>query len=443
MKNWLTVIVSAVILVSGLIYTLFVLDLFPERNDINVEKEVPSDKTQLTFWRNHGNEAENKAYEELVSSFEAANPDITINMKSIPYSDYEIRLRTEIADGNPPDIMAIDSPTLALYANTGSLLSLDRYMKEEGNIEDIPESTLKGLSYEGQLYLSPIVESSIALFYNMHLFDEAGLPYPSGEPDDPLTWEEVLEISKKVDKPEKGIIGIDPAQGFGDGEAPAYFKTPFLWQFGAEVLSPDGTTASGYLDSKEALEALQFFKELYHKHEVASVELPPAAFETNQLAMTVIGSWSLKDFGQNAGLKLGEDFGIAPLPRAKYQAVPNGGWALGISSGTKHSMEAWKFVQYATSYEGMKKYVTITGDLPARFSVAKDIPELNEYPVNIFMEQALNYSKNRPVTPAYPIVSHAIKIMFEEVGIGGKDVNEAAREAVEKINTGIDEIQKP
>ncbi|WP_066250937.1 ABC transporter substrate-binding protein [Neobacillus drentensis] len=438
MKKWFTVF--AIILLGILVYVLF--DTFSGSQKDKVDKTNASGRIHLNFWRNGGNVAENKAFEQLVSSFEKENPNISVNMKSIPYSDYEIRLRTELAAGNPPDILTIDSPTLALYANTGSLLSIDPYMREEGKIDDIPDSTLKGLTYKGKIYLAPIVESSIALYYNKHLLQDAGIPLPSEDPNKPLTWDEVLEIAKKVNNPAKGVIGIDPAQGFNDGESPAYFKTPLLWQFGANILSPDGTTASGYLDSKEALDALQFYQDLYHKNGVAAFELPPAVFESGKLAMTVLGSWTLADLEKNhPEFKLGEDFGVTPLPKEKYQFVPNGGWALGITSKSKHPREAWEFIKYVTGYEGMKKYVTITGDVPARYSVAKDFPELNEYPKNIFLQQTQKFSKNRPVTPAYPVVSDAIRRLFEDVGIGGKDVKTAAKEAVEKINTGLKEIQ--
>ncbi|WP_121613688.1 ABC transporter substrate-binding protein [Mesobacillus foraminis] len=405
-------------------------------------REKPLKQVQLTFWRNKGNDSENKAYEELVKAFEKANPDIKIKMKLIHYSDYEIKLRTEIATGTPPDIMAIDSPTLALYAHAGALLSIDNVMKKEGNIEDFPASTLEGLKFNNQIYLAPIAESSIALFYNKHVLKRAEVPFPSPDPKKPMLWEEVVEAAKKISDPEKGIVGIDPAQGFGDGEAPAYFKMPFLWHFGADVLSPDAATASGYLDSKEALKALEFFQDLYHEHGVATVEMPPDAFEKGKLGMTVLGSWRVKDFERNGDFILGRDFGVAPLPKGRYQAAPNGGWALGISAKTDHPEEAWKFIKYVTGYEGMKKYVTITGDLPARSSVAKDIPELNQYPLNIFINQTLRHSKNRPVTPAYPVVSHAIRTLFEDVGLGGKDVRSSAKEAVEKINVGIKEFQE-
>jgi fructooligosaccharide transport system substrate-binding protein len=407
------------------------------------DKEKPTKQVELTFLRNLANPAFNQAYEEMVAAFEATHPTIKINMQSMHWgSEYELRLRTELAAGNHPDIMAIDSPNLALYANSGSLLSIDSYMKEEGNIEDIPEGVLKGLTYKDEIYLAPIVESSIALFYNMNLFKEAGIPFPSGDPNHPMTWDEVLENAKIINNPAKGVIGIDPAQGFNVGEGPAYFKMPILWQFGADVISPDGSTAQGYINSKEALEALQFYQDLYFKHGVAAFEMPPTPFETDKLGMTILGSWAISELQQTPGFVLGEDFGVAPLPKGKHQVVPNGGWALGISSKTKHQEEAWEFVKFATGYEGSKMFVEISGDLPARYSVAKDFPELNEYPKNIFVQQDQNYSKNRPVTPAYPVISEAIKELFEDVGLEGKNVEEAANKAVEKINIGLKDIKK-
>lgn len=442
-KKWLMVVIVFILFcLAGFAYSYFAPSL-SDRTDKG-DKENTPEQVELTFLRNLGNPAFNQAYEEVVAAFEVAHPHIKINMQSMHWAhEYELRLRTELAAGNHPDIMAIDSPNLALYANAGSLLSIDSYMKETGTIEDIPKGLLNGLTYEGEIFLAPIVEPGIALYYNKNLFREAGIPFPSEDPNNPLTWDEVLEIAKEISNPEQGVYGLDPAQGFGDGEAPAYFKLPILWQFGAEVLSPDAATAEGYLNSKEALEALQFYQDLYHKHRVAAVELPPALFETDKLAMTILGSWHLSELQNHPGFDLGEDFGIAPLPKAKFQVAPNGGWALGISAKTNYPDEAWEFVEFVTGYEGSKRFVEITGDLPARYSVAKDFPELNEYPKNIFVQQGQNFSKNRPVTPAYPIISEAIKELFEDVGFSGKDVKASAKEAVEKINTGLKEIQKP
>ncbi len=435
------VIIGFILFIIAIAAYLFSLFLTYSK-DQDIVQEENLDKIQLQFWRNYGTKLENDAYKDLISTFEKEHPHIKINMVSVPYGDYELRLRTEIAAGSPPDIMSIDSPNLALYAHSGSLLSIDQWMKSEGNIDDIPPSTLDGLKYNGEIYLSPVVESGVALFYNIHLFKRAGVPLPSQDPHTPLTWEKVLELAKKLHSPAEGIIGIDPAQGFNDGESPAYFKLPLLWQFGSDVLDLEANTAEGHLNSDHALKALQFYQDLYHKHKVAAVELPPDPFVSGHLAMSVMGSWTLADFEKNfPDFKLGEDYGVAPLPKAKYQVTPNGGWALGISTKSEHPKEAWEFIKYVTSFEGSMKYVEMTGDLPARYSVANEFPELNNYPKNIFVQQTQNYSRNRPVTPVYPVISDAIKQLFEDVGIGGKDVELSANEAVKKINKSLQDIK--
>ncbi|PMC40700.1 ABC transporter substrate-binding protein [Bacillus sp. UMB0899] len=427
-----------IIAIAGYLFSLFLA----YNKDQNIIHEESEDIIQLQFWRNYGTKLENDAYKNLITSFEKKHPHIRINMVSVPYGDYELRLRTEIAAGSPPDIMSIDSPNLALYAHSGSLLSIDQWMKSEGNIDDFPPSTLEGLKYNGEIYLSPVVESGVALFYNIHLFKQAGIPIPSQDPNKPLTWTKVLEIAKELNDPTKEIFGIDPAQGFSDGESPAYFKLPLLWQFGSDVLDLEANTAEGYLNSDQALEALQFYQDLYHKHKVAAVELPPDPFVSGHLAMSVMGSWTLADFEKNfPEFKLGEDFGVAPLPKETYQVTPNGGWALGISTKSEHPQEAWEFIKYVTSFEGSVKYVEMTGDLPARYSVADEFSELNNYPKNIFVHQTQNYSENRPVTPVYPVISDAIKDLFEDVGIGGKDVETSANEAVKKINKSLQDIK--
>ncbi|MFI8575307.1 ABC transporter substrate-binding protein [Rossellomorea aquimaris] len=444
MKYKLTAIylTASILIVTAGVYIVFYFTSFQEGEEQVREKKDEHSKIHLTFWRNRGTDLENQAYDELVADFNREHPTIEVEMVPIAYGDYELKLRTEIAAGDPPDIMTIDTPTLALYASAGAILSLDSYMRQEGHIEDLASPTLKGITYEDEIYLSPIVESSVALFYNIHLFEKAGVPLPSKNPNDPMTWEEVLAAAKKISALSPDITGIDPAQGFPDGESPSYFKMPILWQFGGDVLGPDNQTAMGYLNSPESLEALQFYQDLYQVHKVANVEIPPEALETDKLGMTVLGSWMVESLSMmNPDFRLGEDFGITALPKGSEQSVPNGGWSLGISSETDYPDEAWEFIRYVTSFQGAKKYVDITGDVPARYSVAEAFPEFNEYPKNIFVEQAQKYSRNRPITPAYPVVSEAVKTLFEDVGIGGKDVKTSAEEAVEKINEELNDLE--
>ncbi|GAA3334492.1 hypothetical protein GCM10020331_102650 [Ectobacillus funiculus] len=80
------------------------------------------------------------------------------------------------------------------------------------------------MRFHEEIYLAPLVESSVALFLQQASFSERPeFLFPSEDPNKPLTWDEVLEIAKRINNPDKGVYGIDPAQGFGEGETAAYF----------------------------------------------------------------------------------------------------------------------------------------------------------------------------------------------------------------------------
>ena len=54
---------------------------------------------------------------------------------------------------------------------------------------------------EGKLYGIPFASGASYLFYNKNAFDEAGLPYPTTNWDDPTwTWEAWVDIAKQLTK---------------------------------------------------------------------------------------------------------------------------------------------------------------------------------------------------------------------------------------------------
>jgi fructooligosaccharide transport system substrate-binding protein len=400
-----------------------------ERENGNAE---PMEQVTLIFWRNSGNTAENAAYEQLAARFMESHPGIVIEMSPIPFSDYDTKLRTAIASGEPPDIMSIDAPNMASYVEAGALLPLTEYYAAEGNLDDIPPSTMSAYTYKDDIYMAPMTESSIALFYNKKMFEANGIPFPSKDPEQPVTWTEVLEAARKLTDPDRDVYGIDPAQGFQNA---AYFKYPIIWQFGGEVMSPDGSTARGYLDSPETLSAIRFFADLYNKDKVSAFEYPTDPFPNGNVAMTVEGSWSLSHYANKfPDFKLGVDYDVAPLPKETRQAVANGSWALAVSSRTSHADAAWQFVNFVTGYEGQKTYVSITKDIPVRYSVAEEIAELNEYPMNVFVIQNQRFGRSRPITPIFPQMAEAVSKVFEDVTISRRNIDQAVTEAIERID---------
>ncbi|MDF2713980.1 MAG: hypothetical protein K0R28_905 [Paenibacillus sp.] len=408
----------------------------------NNASQDEGEKITLTYIR-HSNDAEVNATRKQIEAFEKENPNIKINLELTADGQYEMKLRTMLAGNGAPDIIAMDGPNLAAYAAEGVLLPLDEYMNADGNPEDISKPLLESLTYDGKIYAAPLNDSSLAMYYNKKIFEEKGIPLPSKNPDEAWTWDQVLDAARKINDPANGIYGWDPGQGFRSGEGGSFFKYAFLWQNDGQILSPDGSTTKGYLDSSETKEALRYFASIYHDAQVATAEVPPEAFETGKVGIYINGPWGIAAIGVgHPNFKMGEDWDIAPLWKQKRQASPNGSWNMSIYANSKHPKEAWQFINWMTGVEGAKVWYEETKNLPARSSTMEAFPELKEYPMNIFVEQSKKYAVPRPITPAYPTLTNEIAKMFENIVIGMMNVDDAVNDASDKIDDAIAKVKK-
>ncbi|MBD2870579.1 ABC transporter substrate-binding protein [Paenibacillus arenilitoris] len=402
--------------------------------------EGGSEKVTIKYWR-HDNDVEVDTLKQLIASFQKEHPNITVKMEIIPYADYETKIRTALAGKGAPDVMGIDGPNVAAYAYQDAVIPLDDYFAKDGDLDDIAKPVRDSLTYNDQIWAAPLNDASVAMFYNKKMFESKGVELPSKDPNEAWTWEQVLDAARKINDPGKGVYAIDPAWGVGAGEGSAFVKMPFIWQAGGEILSPDGGTADGYLNSPESKRAIEFFNSLYTE-KLAAKELPPEAFETGKLGINVSGPWSIGGYAaSHPNFKLGEDWDIAPLWKDAKQVTPNGSWNLAITKQSKHPDEAWLFLNWVTGKEGAKVWYEKTKNLPARLSVADAYPELKEYPMNIFVEQSSSFAHPRPVSPAYPTISKAITDLFEEVVLGGKNIDDSLGKAVETIDKAIEKTK--
>jgi raffinose/stachyose/melibiose transport system substrate-binding protein len=114
--------------------------------------------------------AQDTAYETLAKDYEAAHPGVTIKVNKISAETYGQTLQTQMAAGNGPDVMQVNSGagqpgTVGTLAKPGLLLAL----KDSSFKSNIPEAELAGYDYKGQLYGVPSATSIDAVIYNDEL----------------------------------------------------------------------------------------------------------------------------------------------------------------------------------------------------------------------------------------------------------------------------------
>ena len=114
--------------------------------------------------------ANDNAYEQLAKDYEAAHPGVTIKVNKISAETYGQTLQTQMAAGNGPDVMQVNSGggqpgTVGTLAKPGLLLAL----KDSSFESDIPEAERVGYDYKGQLYGVPSSTAIMSVIYNDEL----------------------------------------------------------------------------------------------------------------------------------------------------------------------------------------------------------------------------------------------------------------------------------
>lgn len=110
-----------------------------------------------------------------------------------------------------------------------------------------------------------------------------------------------------------------------------------------------------------------------------------------------------------------------------------GGWGLGISSKTKHKVEALEAIKFFTSADIQWKYALKTGNAPSRRALFNDpqlVKRYSYYPM--LLEVLENNSVLRPRIPNYEKVSFILQDYLHQALEGQLDPQKAMIEAADK-----------
>lgn len=392
-----------------------------------------SEVIELTVWSPQGNEDENEYYNRKIEEFNKEHEgEIKASIELIPRAngyEYENKINAAATSGSLPDIISMDGPTVTNYADSGIIVPMDEYVSEEEKSDFVPSIIQQG-TYNNELYALGTSESSVLLFYNKKMLDEAGITPPTSL-EEAWTWEDVYEAAKKLNK--DGVYGIDLNWDLGEGQI--YGLAPIIWSSGAELLSEDGKVANGFVNSPEAVEALTYYQK-FATEGLMNLQPLPNEFEEGKAAMYLMGSWEFaklnKDYPEL-------EYGVTYYPAsAKTNKVvsPSGDWCWGITSGSQNQEASAELVKHLTSEESVKEYCDMVGKPASRKSVLENNEAYNEYPMNVLKEQVLNTAHPRPLTTSYPVLSKEFSAAMQDIRTGA-DVKAALDKVVERFEEDI------
>lgn len=383
-----------------------------------------------------GDPAELAAYESLVEAFEKVASQIDISLQHIPsQGDYRQRLAAGFSSGEPPDVMLLNYRRFGTFADQGGLEPLSNYLNSSEVItgKEFFPLALDAFRWQGELWCIPQNVSSLVVYYNRNLFDEAGISYP----DDEWSWSDFLDAARKLTA---DVNGDGSADIYGVGVTPNIFRVaPFIWQNGGRLVDNRENPTRLALDDPASLDAIQWFVDLQEKEQVA----PDAAAELSESSQSrfLHGTMGMI-LNSRRGVPTYRtieafQWDVAPLPRGRRPAgiLHSDGYCMAAATGNKDA--AWKFIEFANSAAGQSIVARSGRTVPSLAAVAESTafldPALPPENSRVFID-TIPLLETVPIMSTWVAIEETISREIERAFYGNVSVYEAAITAIERAH---------
>ncbi|WP_341946413.1 ABC transporter substrate-binding protein [Microbacterium sp. LWH11-1.2] len=233
------------------------------------------DPDTLTILDYYNNEPDKTLVQDLLDQC-AADVDVTIERESVPGKDLIQKVLQRSSSKTLPDVLMLDNPDVQEIAATGGLAPLSDF---DVDTSGFAQGILDAATYDGEVYgLAPVV-NTLGLFYNVDLFEQAGL-----EP--PTTWDELKSTAKTLTSGDQYGIAFSAIATY-EG---SWQFLPFMWTNGGDETD---------LQSPENAEALQLWVDLVGSGSASESVINWSQgdvkdqFVAGKAAMMVNGPWNI------------------------------------------------------------------------------------------------------------------------------------------------------
>lgn len=342
------------------------------------------------------------------------------------------------------DVFAADGPNIAAYAKRGYLTPLTSYLTDE-EVSMFTAPMQDEIRYNGEIYGAAMGDSSLVMYYNTDLLEQAGITYDfsalSG--DNRITWEELVDIAKQVQSKldpdgSQGLIGIEFQQ-----VGRTYQMNVLANDLGGKNIADGGLSVDGIINAEPWTSALNWYQTQVNDG-VFSKGI--AAGDTSSYFMSdkivfYLGTTAMPGtFASNNFYHYG--FTYVPCFAGHEAEVTTscGSWTVGMNPYSEKVEAAVEFIRYLCLYDGADVYINASGMVPALSRQFTD-ELLTEKPyLAIAQYEGEHTALVRAVTPGFNEYATSVNALWENVR-NGADVNEAAQACVDELTTAFLEYE--
>ncbi|MBU1093210.1 MAG: extracellular solute-binding protein [Firmicutes bacterium] len=377
----------------------------------------------IEFWHNYSaGDGQVAVLETLISEFEEANPNIKVNQVFMDWSALKNSVVLGASTGVLPDLLRGDIAFVPQFQSLNTLYAMSEFSDYETQAAKVlaqpNSSNMMGDEYYG---IAANTNTKI-LFYNETLLTAAGVSVPT-------TLDQVWQAASSLT--DETVIGmVEPWTGIWN-------VGPYIWSEGGDVLSPDNTTADGYINSQIVVDVIQQLADLYAEGSLAGPSMDPGAvgdtdgWAAGTYALELDGPWRAAS-NDTAGI----EYGAMPLPAGSAGSISVLGGENFMqfkTSDEAHRNATWEFVKFMTDEHAQVEMAKV-GQMPVNLDAITNAEAFAAMPLLPIFAEALLTAKARPVIPEWSEVENIIATKVALAITGEKTVQVALDEAATEID---------
>ena len=362
-----------------------------------------------------------------IAEFTAANPDISVNVVSVPYDTAFEKVMVMFKSGQIPDVIELADRWGGLFVRGKQLEPLDPWLSKTPELKTLQPRALElGRVGTDRVYELPYGFLLRAVYYNKKMLQDAGV-----EP--PKTFDEFTKVAAAVTEKLPGKYGYCMRAGRGAGVDWG------LWpmNYGGTGAFFDAEGNSNY--ATPGFQAgMQKLVDLYQKGYAPKESISWGYADS--VAGFASGTCAMLDQDPDAlvGIrdKMAEkDFGVIPLPVGSngtaYPLLGYFNWAM--TAHSEHKDDAWKLIAFLMAPKQNLEWAKFMSVVPAHSGADKDPFYASEQWSGWFTMLAKSDTYKFYVMPAYlPEWGAFYDLTQTETGqamlLGQKDVASTAKE---------------
>ena len=350
---------------------------------------------------------------QVLAVFMKRNPNIVVQPEYTTFSDYFVKLNSDLAAKSIPDVMFLTY--VPAYASKGALQPIKSAAKRAGksfSTAGYSQGQLFLFEYNGNLYGVPRDTDTKVIFFNRKMFRAAGVPYPKSD----WSWDDLRATAKKLTKGSGSRIS---QYGFA-------YETDFwrlwLWQKGVQLFDNDAKPTKVTFNTPAGVQALQFIANLTNKDQVTPPPTQMAAsatiaslFTGQQLAMAFGNHALVPTFVKTPGL----DWSVVGMPHFAGHPTVNasGGAGYTISAFTTVQDAAYALWEFLTGPVAIKMFSEGNDVTPINPQILKSSYWLSK-PYNAVFAQQTKYGHLLPSFPTFFDVYTAADTVLQKLWAG-------------------------